>query len=72
MCFLFLIIYFLLLTKFLVACFVSCNSQVQGFLERAIEHISSKKRNLQVVHQLLRVREVNLQTQTTHVTNDSR
>jgi hypothetical protein len=36
--------------------------QVQGFLERSIEHINSKKRNLQVVHQLLRVREVNLQT----------
>ena len=35
---------------------------LQPFLKKSIEHSESRKRNLQVLHQLLRVHEVNLRT----------
>jgi hypothetical protein len=40
-------------------------SRVQRYLSGALENTKSKKRNLQVVYQLLRVREVNLRTAAT-------
>ena len=40
-------------------------AKVQRYLSGALENTKSKKRNLQVVYQLLRVREVNLRTAAT-------